>query len=274
MQTMAKVFDIEISRRDVDRECARMRLENNQDNRNKAMDYLVERCLLFHTARQLGIEVSDAEYDTALLDLLDHEEPLGLTGEILQELTAAELEYLLKRHITIVKYLNTIYTDMIQLTPEKLHSFYEEQREYFKCEECVRCAHIMIKHSPDAEQRINMIYKSIRCPEDFFKLSQSCSDCPSNASCGDLGWFYKGKMIHEIDEVAFSLAKGEVSHPFKSVHGYHIIMLIDKQDESCVPFDDIKDSLHARLLQLEKEYVLRKHIEALKSQFSDQIVIY
>ncbi len=274
MQTLAKVFEIEINKRDVDRECARMKLENNQINFNKAIDYLVERCLLYHTALQNGIEISDAEYDSALLDLLDQDEPLGLTGEILQDLTAAELEFLLKRHIVIVKYLNKLYERKIQLTPEKLHKFYEEQKDYFKSEECVRCFHIMIKHSPDAEQRIRSIRESIKTTEDFYALSQSYSDCPSNASCGDLGWFFKGKMIHEIEDVAFSLHKGEISQPFRSVYGYHIILLQDKQDESCVPYDDIKDSLHARLLQIEKEYLLRKHIDDLKSRFSDQIIIY
>lgn len=34
-----------------------------------------------------------------------------------------------------------------------------------------------------------------------------------------------GKMIHQFQEVAFNLEVGKVSQPFKTVHGYHIVLV-------------------------------------------------
>jgi peptidyl-prolyl cis-trans isomerase D len=42
---------------------------------------------------------------------------------------------------------------------------------------------------------------------------------------GDLGWFGRGKMVGEFQDVAFSTQPGDVSKPFKTVHGYHIILV-------------------------------------------------
>ena len=40
---------------------------------------------------------------------------------------------------------------------------------------------------------------------------------------GNLGYFTKGMMVKEFDEVAFKLQIGEVSEPVKTQFGYHLI---------------------------------------------------
>lgn len=63
---------------------------------------------------------------------------------------------------------------------------------------------------------------------DFAKLANEYSgDTATAASGGDLGYFKKGTMVTEFEDVAFALKKGEVSKPVKTVYGYHIIKLVD-----------------------------------------------
>ncbi|RWV99814.1 hypothetical protein GW17_00037266 [Ensete ventricosum] len=50
------------------------------------------------------------------------------------------------------------------------------------------------------------------------------SECPSGKKGGDLGWFPRGKMAGPFQDVAFSTPVGATSAPFKSTHGYHIIL--------------------------------------------------
>lgn len=65
--------------------------------------------------------------------------------------------------------------------------------------------------------------------EDFATLAREYSDDPSNASSGgDLGWFGRGRMVPEFDEVAFSLPLNEVSEPVKTQFGYHLIEVLEK----------------------------------------------
>jgi peptidyl-prolyl cis-trans isomerase D len=48
-------------------------------------------------------------------------------------------------------------------------------------------------------------------------------DLGSAKNGGELGWFKKGQMVKEFDNVAFSTPSGEISEPFKSNYGFHII---------------------------------------------------
>ncbi|CAL5328971.1 unnamed protein product [Camellia sinensis] len=56
------------------------------------------------------------------------------------------------------------------------------------------------------------------------KLAAEYSEHPSGKKGGDLGWFLRGKMAGLFQDVAFSMLVGATSAPFKSTHGYHIIL--------------------------------------------------
>jgi foldase protein PrsA len=63
---------------------------------------------------------------------------------------------------------------------------------------------------------------------DFEELAIEVSDDPSAATNGgDLGLFGRGVMVPAFEEVAFSLAKGEISEPVLTQFGYHIIRIDD-----------------------------------------------
>ncbi|XP_020255550.1 peptidyl-prolyl cis-trans isomerase NIMA-interacting 4 [Asparagus officinalis] len=64
--------------------------------------------------------------------------------------------------------------------------------------------------------------KNILC--EFSKVASEYSECPSGKKGGDLGWFPRGKMAGPFQDVAFSTPVGATSAPFKSTHGYHIIL--------------------------------------------------
>jgi parvulin-like peptidyl-prolyl isomerase len=46
---------------------------------------------------------------------------------------------------------------------------------------------------------------------------------------GELGYFGRGKMVHEFEEAAFSTPPGQMSNIIKTVHGYHIILVEDRK---------------------------------------------
>ena len=47
---------------------------------------------------------------------------------------------------------------------------------------------------------------------------------------GDLGFFTRNKYRKEFADVAFSLDSGEVSDPFKTADGWHIVEVINHVD--------------------------------------------
>lgn len=72
--------------------------------------------------------------------------------------------------------------------------------------------------------RIDSIYNAIEAGADFADLATRLSQDPGSArQGGSLGWFGRGAMVAEFDSVSFALADGEISKPFTTSFGYHIV---------------------------------------------------
>jgi hypothetical protein len=68
--------------------------------------------------------------------------------------------------------------------------------------------------------------------EDFATLAMAYSDDTTNASSGgDLGWFGRGRMAAPFEEAAFSLPLNQVSEPIKTEFGYHLIEVLEKDED-------------------------------------------
>ncbi|MDR4512160.1 MAG: peptidylprolyl isomerase [Nitrososphaeraceae archaeon] len=84
----------------------------------------------------------------------------------------------------------------------------------------IKCSHILLKKQSEALE----VLKKLKNGESFSNLAKECSiDGASGKRGGDLGFFRKGKMVRPFEDVAFKLAKGEISEPVKTEFGYHII---------------------------------------------------
>ena len=93
-----------------------------------------------------------------------------------------------------------------------------------------------------AQQRADSIYNALIKGADFAGLAKKISDDKSSAvNGGELPWVEKGQTLKEFDEAIFSMKKGELSKPFLSAAGYHIVLLKDKQD--FFPFDSLKNDI-------------------------------
>jgi len=81
------------------------------------------------------------------------------------------------------------------------------------------------------QNEINEIKKRINSGESFDQLARTLSQDITAANGGDLGWFSKGQMVQEFEEVGYSLSVDEISEPFQSSFGWHIIQVTDKNEE-------------------------------------------
>lgn len=76
------------------------------------------------------------------------------------------------------------------------------------------------------------LHQRILDGEDFADLALRFSNDPGSGSQGgDLGWAGRGRYVAEFEETAFSLGVGEMSAPVKSTFGYHIIEVLERDDE-------------------------------------------
>ena len=76
----------------------------------------------------------------------------------------------------------------------------------------------------EANKQINNIYDDIKNDKlKFVDAAVQHSNCPSGQSGGSLGEFTKGMMVKAFEDVAFSLDIDEISEPFESEFGFHIV---------------------------------------------------
>jgi len=130
-------------------------------------------------------------------------------------------------------------TSNIDLAEEKLRDFYEKHKEHFKRDETATVEYVAIPMAPTrsdtafAKEQIDTVYKMAISGEDFGELAKRYSQDNATApNSGDLGWFTHGQMVKPFEDVAFSLKKGEISKPFITQFGYHIIKLTDRKTEN------------------------------------------
>lgn len=96
----------------------------------------------------------------------------------------------------------------------------------------VSASHILLmtRNAPDsvkaeAKVRIDSIYTELKNGADFADMAKRFSQDPGSArNGGSLGWFSHGQMVAEFDSVSFALKDGELSEPFATDFGWHIIL--------------------------------------------------
>jgi parvulin-like peptidyl-prolyl isomerase len=84
----------------------------------------------------------------------------------------------------------------------------------------------------EKEKEIVSLKNRSNSGESFEELARAYSQDLTAANGGDLEWFSRGQMVQEFEDVAFSLSIGEVSDPFQTSFGWHIVQLTDKDDEN------------------------------------------
>jgi parvulin-like peptidyl-prolyl isomerase len=109
--------------------------------------------------------------------------------------------------------------------------------------EQVHAAHILV----DTKDLADQIYQEVTAPDaDFGEIAaQQSTDTSTAPNGGDLGWFTKGEMVKPFEDAAFSMQPGEISQPIQTQFGWHIINVIDHQQDRAMTDEQItkvKDS--------------------------------
>jgi len=96
--------------------------------------------------------------------------------------------------------------------------------------------HILIKtdeitNDEDARLKLVEVKNKLDNGGDFIKLAEEFSQDPgSKNNGGDLGWATEGTFVPRFTQVMNSLQDGQISEPFRSQFGWHIIQLLERRE--------------------------------------------
>jgi peptidyl-prolyl cis-trans isomerase SurA len=204
---------------------------------------LLEDKLYAHQAIQDSIIVSDAEVKNMMDERLNYMlQQVGDINKVVAYYKKNSVEEFKTYFADILKEqkLSSEMRDKIvkdvEITPEEVRNFFKkipkEELPTFGAEMEVAQIVVEPKVSKEDKQkvidRLNSIKKDVMDGSSFATKAVLYSQDPGSSPNG--GYYKmtrKTPFVKEFKDVAFSLAEGEISEPFETIYGYHIIM-VDK----------------------------------------------
>lgn len=138
----------------------------------------------------------------------------------------------------------------------------------------VHVRHILIKPNEvekrkDVIRRLNQLKLRIETGEDFEELARAHSqDTVSAADGGDLGWVSPGDLVPEFEQVMNSIKVGEISQPFETQFGWHIIQVLGKRKH-----DNTEDALRTQAREAIRERKLSEAKDNWLRQMRDDAYV-
>lgn len=134
--------------------------------------------------------------------------------------------------------------------------------------------HILLKPTEvqdDAtvEQRLRDVRARILKGEDFAGLAKTLSEDPGSAvDGGDLGWTVPGTFVPEFDKALAALKENEISQPFRTQFGWHIVQLLGKRQ-----FDNTEELQRQRAFMQLRESKADEEIELWLRRLRDEAYV-
>ncbi|MDO9027217.1 MAG: peptidylprolyl isomerase [bacterium] len=122
----------------------------------------------------------------------------------------------------------------------EIKAYYKSHQDEFKAPERVKISFVAWAKEPtesdlaELKLKIDDIYSQAVMPKaSFDTLAMEYSEDPGSAiNGGDLGFFEKEAMDPAFSEVAFKLSPRQVSKPFQSSFGWHIVKVEERKTEA------------------------------------------
>jgi peptidyl-prolyl cis-trans isomerase SurA len=217
----------------------------SQEARCEILSLITRNKLMLAKAEIDSVVVLDAEVDVNTQRRMDMilaqsgktpEELETIYGKTLEQIRT-ELRDQIREQMIVQKMEDEITADLA-VTPAEVKRFFsripKDSLPYFSASvevaQIVKEAKVSPAQKAITRNQLLDIRSRILAGEDFATLARKYSNDPSVLSnSGEMGWVGRGRMVPEFEAMAFSLKPGEISMPFESPFGMHIMQLIERR---------------------------------------------
>ncbi len=131
--------------------------------------------------------------------------------------------------------------------------------------------HILVQpsaiRSPEETRELAAdLHRRILAGEDFAELAKEFSDDPGSALAGgELGWSDGSDFVPAFREVMTAIDIAEVSEPFESQHGWHVVEVLDRRDRDMS--DEARRSMAMQVLHSRRfEEELQEWLQEIRDE--------
>ena len=251
--------------------------DERREARGLAMDKLIARELIYLEALSQGVIATQEDVDRELEKAVkDHRGEQGFL-KTLQKAGIDALTYqrILRKDATVSLLSRRMEEEIEDPDEEQLRRFYDEHRQQLKKPARVRASHILVLmeegNRDEALKEIEALKEASRT-EDFAELARRSSQCPSASSGGDLGFFKRRDMAESFSEAAFAQPIGEVGEPVETGFGFHLIKVVDREEEAELTFEQALPQIRDYVRREESARRMREWVATLKSKAEIEIL--
>ncbi|HJX37222.1 MAG TPA: peptidylprolyl isomerase [Anaerolineae bacterium] len=204
--------------------------------RRQVLEQMIDQELIRQAAAAMGVSISESQLESSLQEIIDQsggqdrfDQSLQAMGNTYDDFRQMLLDQLLSEGVY------GAVTASISSTAEQVHA-----------------RHILVATRERAEE----VLARLQAGEDFSYLAREYSeDISSRETGGDVGFFPRGIMPPEVEEVAFSAQVGEVSGVIESQFGFHIIQVLEKEEREIAVevFENLRQQTFMQWLQQRRE---------------------
>ncbi len=175
-----------------------------------------------------------------------------------------------------------LFEKNIQITDKDIKDFYADNPEQFTTQPRVHVEHILIQvpQNPSQAQvqvvqgKIKQISDKLIAKVPFEQVAKEFSEDPgSKDKGGDLGWIKQGDTVPEFEKVAFSTATGQISQPFQSKYGVHILKVLDREDSRVQKLEEVKNAIVETLKTQDEDSTAEAQVEKFLKEITPQTKI-
>ncbi len=165
--------------------------------------------------------------------------------------------------------------DKVEVSDADAKLYYDANPDDFTRPERAKIAHILKATEKDAQE----LLKKLQSGADFAETAKKESlDDTSKDKGGEIGFASKGSPVPsigqapEIESAVFAAKVGDVTGPFQSTRGWHIVKVLEKQPETKQSFEEAKQQAVSLLRREREEEKQNELIERMMS--AEKVAVY
>jgi peptidyl-prolyl cis-trans isomerase C len=168
----------------------------------------------------------------------------------------------LKESLIMEKLLDQAVYSRASVTDEEVTAYFEANRDQFDRPTQVRARQIVVAEEAEGQNVLALL----RQGQDFAEVAAKYSLSPDARQGGDLGFFGRGEMPPEFDEIVFDLPVHRLSDLVKSEYGYHIFMVEEKRKASRLSKKEATSEILSILEGRKKEEVYLGWLQEMRAR--------
>ena len=208
---------------------------------HQLLDRLIESRLQLQEAEREKVNVEEAELSEEIVSRM---KKLNLTTELefedavkKQGLTLDQVKKRLREQLMVAKVIRRKVAFRVSVTEQEVDRYLQENREKLETGLTYHARHILVVpegERTDAEwatarETAAAVFTRLKAGADFAEVAKEVSRDGTAKDGGDLGTLKKGELADEIESQILNLAPGQVSEPFRTGLGYHIVKLESRE---------------------------------------------